>query len=212
MVSVGVTPSGCCSGKCYVLVNTFPATSGVVTSRSGRPGPNVGLLSVVDGTVTKVPSNINMVLVMVTTARTPPDRSWGCKFLVSGVVAGVAAGSAVTILLVGHAIAGESTPTVSIIITARNAVAHRKNKISADDVSDAPLMYGAGGTPGMASMGAPANGSPVGNASAPSTYSSVAASARGHIPTASHVSHRSINKTTFSCALVRSEVTGSDSS
>lgn len=69
---------------------------------------------------------------------------------------GVALGSAVTIFVVGSIGTSGVPPTGSTILTARphTAVA-TKLKSKHDDISDVPGAYGAGGTTGLTSIGAP---------------------------------------------------------
>lgn len=157
--SAGVHSTGKCAGpgkEVPKLYNSLTAPIGIVTSHTGRPGPNVGLVGMVNETVVSVPANIAAVMVVVTSGRTPGERVSCGKFLSSGVRLGVTVGSAGAMLVRGHTGAG-GVPTTGAAVGSvgpRGAITS-KCPSWADDFRDAPGAYGARGTAGRTTIGTP---------------------------------------------------------
>lgn len=140
------------------LYNALPATSGVPSSRPGRPGPNVGLVPVVNGIVGHVRALILVVIVVVTSLRGPIEKTCLGYHIVTGVVLGTAVGSAVTILVVDAALLSRVTATGVTVGASIRSVRGSKPKPGHDDLSDAAGAYGAGGPIGITSAGPPGEG------------------------------------------------------
>lgn len=139
--------------------NSSTLAPGRPTSRSGRPGPNFGLITVVDFPVTSYTAAIiNSVVVTGGSLVITILRSHSIKFDSLTTTNGASVGSAVTIVLRVHAGAGSVVSTGSSGGAPAAPLAIPADCTRTDDFAGVTLAYSARGTRGIPVAGSPSAG------------------------------------------------------